>query len=295
MTAAVMTAEQVRQALWWHYQRRYAVLFEIATDSQVEQPAQPGHRPIGKRRRIDVLLVRRAPRRGLGPLDLLALEIKVSRSDFLADLRDPAKQDRWRDIAHRHAYVVPAGLVRVDEVPAGSGLLTVAPPPSEHVVGYDIGWAARAPYGDRPDVPTWLILAFAWRAAAAEAAIGGLTRETRHAGGTMEELRAALIAEQNRADKFTRQASRAADQAAAWRAAFAAAGGSVPCQHCGRPVRPRSLRGGMFSAWRHLTRAHEAVCQAIRDTLPGYAVPGPADWDSTDLEDTPADLEDIGS
>ena len=54
-----------------------------------------------------------------------ALEVKVSRSDFLSEVADPRKRDPAMAIAHRFAFVTPAGLVKPEEIPEGLGLLEV--------------------------------------------------------------------------------------------------------------------------------------------------------------------------
>ena len=56
-----LTAQQMRLALYRHYVGQYAVLFEVSTDMRQEAAAPGGLR----RRAIDVLLVRRARRRGI--------------------------------------------------------------------------------------------------------------------------------------------------------------------------------------------------------------------------------------
>jgi hypothetical protein len=73
-------------------------------------------------RSIDVLGVHVEAYRGPATWDLLACELKWSGQDFLQDVRKPEKQEPWRETAHRHAFVVPRGLVRPSEVPDGSGL-----------------------------------------------------------------------------------------------------------------------------------------------------------------------------
>ena len=50
-------------------------------------------------------------------------EIKVSRSDFLRDLKKPAKRSRYLELCQFFYYVVPSGLVKASEVPADAGLL----------------------------------------------------------------------------------------------------------------------------------------------------------------------------
>lgn len=280
-----LTADQMREALYRHFASRAAVLFEVATDARQEQVELPGARQVTQwsRRRVDVLTVRRARRAGIGPLDLLAIEIKVSRSDFLSDIRNPAKQASWREVAHRHAFAVPDGLVRPEEIPAGSGLLAVTPP-APHGYRYGVRWSLRAKYGESPPTPTWLILAFAYRMSAAEAKLRGLSQDTSHAGESIEDLRGALIAEHAHADRLTAKLSRTADEAAAWRAAFAAGGGTVPCRFCAQAVRPIRLRGGVFSAWRHADHENDAPCERIRAAAGRWAQIGPEDCDPWDDE-----------
>ena len=269
-----MTAQQMRLALYRHYVGQYAVLFEVSTDARQEADGK------SRQRAIDVLLVRRARRPGIGELDTLAIEIKVSRSDFLADVKDPAKQAGWREAATRHAYAVPAGLVRPDEIPAGSGLLAVRQ--------FGDGtcypeWAKRVPYSGMRPVPPWLTLALAYRMSEAEAKVRGLSSDVRHAGESPEELRGALAKAIADLERVSQQHDRAILEAKSWRAAFAATGGIVPCKHCGEPVKPRSLRGGYFSFWRHVSSEHEAPCEQMRS---GYSWPEPADDPGEYLEDS---------
>lgn len=54
-----------------------------------------------------------------------SLEVKVSRSDFLSEIADPRKRDPAMAIAHRFAFVTPAGLIKPEEIPDGLGLLEV--------------------------------------------------------------------------------------------------------------------------------------------------------------------------
>lgn len=50
-------------------------------------------------------------------------EVKVSRGDWLRELRDPTKADTWRQYCDRWWLVAPAGVARPDELPTGWGLL----------------------------------------------------------------------------------------------------------------------------------------------------------------------------
>ena len=156
----------------------------------------------------------------------------MSRSDFLADVKDPAKQAGWRETASRHAYAVPvaasSGLMRSRQAP---GLLAVKQ--------FGDGtcypeWAKRVPYSGMRTVPVWLTLALAYRMSEAEAKVRGLTSDMRHAGESPEELRGALAKARADLENANRRHDRALNEAASWRAAFAAAGGAVPCRHCGQ-------------------------------------------------------------
>lgn len=57
----------------------------------------------------------------------ILVECKASRSDFLADRRKPGCRDETCGMGRRRYYLVPAGLVRADEVPAWCGLLYCHP------------------------------------------------------------------------------------------------------------------------------------------------------------------------
>jgi hypothetical protein len=281
-----MNADQMREALWRHYAGRCAVLFEVSTEFQVEEIPVSGEPPIRLRRRrqIDVLTVTRARKAGIGPLDLLAIEIKVSRGDFFTDVREPAKQARWREVAQRHAYAVPEGLVRPDEVPADSGLLTVTPGTSGSY-RYDVNWSVRARYPERaPQIPAWLTLGLAYRMSAAEAKLRGFAFETRDAGESAEDMRAALAKARADMELLRKERDRAVNAATEWKTAFAAAGGSLPCAHCRQPVKPRTLRGGHFSTWRHASSEHDGPCDRIRASVSRWAEIGPADDLDSPLE-----------
>lgn len=72
-----------------------------------------GAHAIPQTRRIDGLLV--------GPNgQRTAIEVKVTRSDYQRESHE--KRRAWQAITHRFVYVVPAGLITAEEVPAGIGL-----------------------------------------------------------------------------------------------------------------------------------------------------------------------------
>lgn len=68
--------------------------------------------------RVDVL----AARKSWSNFEVRAHEVKVSRSDFFADV-NAGKYRRYLTACHTVVFVVPAGLVKVAEVPDDAGLL----------------------------------------------------------------------------------------------------------------------------------------------------------------------------
>lgn len=51
-------------------------------------------------------------------------EVKVSRADFLGEMKDPAKSQAIFRFCHRWSLATPPGLVKVDELPPNWGLVT---------------------------------------------------------------------------------------------------------------------------------------------------------------------------
>lgn len=217
-------------------------------------------------RRIDMLLARR-PRsqRNLGDLETIAIEVKVSRADFLNDVRNPEKQAPWRRAATRHAYAVPAGLVSADEIPEASGLLAVK---SHGGHGWGtVEWVKPAPYrdGHAPQLPLRAQAAILQRITALE----GHTRGW-HTGpaaaGSPQELRAALAAAHKDAERANSRADRMEAQRDAWREAYGlATPDGHPCAHCGNPVKPLNPGPGGFKSWRHLDRDHDEPCTVAQE------------------------------
>jgi hypothetical protein len=60
-------------------------------------------------------------------------EVKVSRADFLSDIAKPNKRLAYATFAEVIYYVLPAGLIKTDEVPATCGLLEECAPGESEV------------------------------------------------------------------------------------------------------------------------------------------------------------------
>lgn len=269
MTADAWTAAELQQALWRHYSHRCAVLFEVSapdlerrqqtigalgqrrTLSDLDRIRLERHLPYS--RRVDALLW------GL-PGGSIALELKVTRSDYLADVREPDKQRVWRELAGRHAYVVPAGLVERTELPADSGLLRV-----ERMAtgGYHVAWEVKAPRlagHTQPPLPDQVLAALAYRCARAEAHLRGLSwgqqddpekvrAERDLLRAELDKARSAEVRLRERLEHYRRQAARAE---------------APPCASCGHGLRASySTRAG--ETWRHLAPEQDDACHALRE------------------------------
>lgn len=235
MTANPMTALQVMRALYRHYSGRYAVATEI-TDPE-------------SGRRIDVLLVNAS--------EQVAIEVKVTRGDFLADIRRPEKQAPWRDLTDRHTYAVPEGLVRGPEVPGDSGLLYVTE------TGAVKAAKPMRRRGEHREIPPRLQLTAWWRAARAEAVLKGIDYDARELDG--RDLRGEVRRLQHDLAVEHGKAERLADERDRWRRAYAAHGDPA-CGTCGRPLRPaRPERWATSSSdWQHRQPADDKACEALR-------------------------------
>lgn len=73
-------------------------------------------------RTFDAVVIGLWPSRGH---ELHVIEVKVSRSDWLRELRDPKKADDAASIADRFSVCAPKGVVKREELPATWGLLEV--------------------------------------------------------------------------------------------------------------------------------------------------------------------------
>lgn len=58
-------------------------------------------------------------------------EIKASRADLLADLRDAGKGDAYRSVSSETYYVYPDGIAAVDEIPPDFGVWTLCGTPED--------------------------------------------------------------------------------------------------------------------------------------------------------------------
>lgn len=135
-----------------------------------------------------------------------AFEVKISRADFLRELKTPAKRRYGMMFSNYFHFVTPRGLVSPEEIPAGCGLWEYNRKGSLHA-------KLHAPYRDST-APTWAFMAALSRRIRKEAD----KRVLAEFGYEQEQLtaRQALFAaerqaQQERADLITRKATALAD------------------------------------------------------------------------------------
>jgi len=91
-----------------------------------------------------------------------AYEVKVSRADFLGELRKPLKRRMALRYSNLFWFVTPPGLVKPEELPIEAGLMEarwrVVQTYPERIEGWGAEVVVPAPWRDIPP-PTWMLFA----------------------------------------------------------------------------------------------------------------------------------------
>lgn len=77
----------------------------------------------------------------------IVYEVKVSRADFLNEIKNPEKRQQALSLSNYFYFAVPKGLVSVDEIPEECGLIEVDEDLKSRI-------KKKAPYRDTGE-PTW--------------------------------------------------------------------------------------------------------------------------------------------
>lgn len=109
------------------------------------------------RRRVDAMALRLWSSKGLV---VIAYEVKVSRSDFLQELRYPAKREEAIAASSQFWFATPAGLVQPEEVPEDCGLVEFGKGPRGGWRGFE---QVPAPTRRLECVPPEVLFHIAWR------------------------------------------------------------------------------------------------------------------------------------
>ena len=247
--APAWTEREMKRALFFNYQERYAVVTEVCAYDPAE-------------RRIDVLL--------FNPRERRAVEIKVSRADLLQDVKHPEKQQPWRELVHKHYYAVPDPLLALAQqaVPLTSGIIVVTRQ-GDRAWGVRIARPASVSNPSPRQIPEKAIAALYYRLAKLEASAKGLS----WVGGDQptegdSEMAAKLARTQRDLEIAHRKIADKDDQIEGWKRRLAAAG-AIPCSHCGSSLLPNgkagaTKRGRVQDEWRHKDVTAEDVCIRIR-------------------------------
>jgi len=120
-------------------------------------------------RRVDLFAIAAWPS---GGFETIAYEVKVSRSDFQRDIKQPLKQRHGRLYASQFYFATPPGLLKPEEMPDWAGLIEVEA--AEPIKVYaEAGYvetirhhcAIRVSAPDLPRIhPTWPFVASLMRA-----------------------------------------------------------------------------------------------------------------------------------
>jgi len=110
----------------------------------------------GENRRLDLFAIECAPSKGMPKH---AVEIKVSRADWLREVKQPLKRRMGMAISNYFWIAAPAGIVNPEELPHHIGLLEI-PDDWREQQRWGFGWLVKHPAEHRDAVrPTWSLVA----------------------------------------------------------------------------------------------------------------------------------------
>lgn len=150
-----LTAADIVSVLNAHYRGRDVLAFaELRVGTGFGKDAES---------RIDYWAMEPVPSRRFRRV---AYEIKVSRADVVAELRQPLKRRRALLLSNEFYFITPPGLIRASELPPECGLAEVVAHPGQALTsdlpaceGYrSIRFVYAAPWRDTVP-PTWQFLA----------------------------------------------------------------------------------------------------------------------------------------
>jgi hypothetical protein len=220
------------------------VTLNIQRPAGVQWDGSPSHRI------CDVLLLKSD--------DRIAVEVKVTKPDLLGDVADPAKQEAWRRVTHRHAYAVPALLkdLALQVVPPNSGVILV-----DDVGGSrfpQVTWARKVRRAEpEAALPAAVVTTLLHRLGHVEAHAKGYGWQS--PGDDVEALRSKIarlerdvVILNNRNDKLIETRD--------YYAKIASQHVRLPCSICGEPLRHKGSPSRHGGSWVHVEPTVEDVC-----------------------------------
>lgn len=96
----------------------------------------------------------------------ICFEIKVSRSDFMNEIKKPEKKTTSLSLVNEFYFVTPKGLLKSEEIPEECGLIEVSPRDKKIgvVVPYLFKTIVKAPYRENKTIPIQFVASIARRA-----------------------------------------------------------------------------------------------------------------------------------
>jgi hypothetical protein len=147
-----LTAADIIKALKHHYSdsRQFAVFDElrVGTGGRKYNYRQMKYEPNNPEQRIDLWVINCYLSKNF---EKTAFEVKVSRSDFLAEIKSPSKRRQALELSNYFYFAAPKGLIKPDEIPEECGLVELR----------ESGlfkWTKKAPYRETEE-PTWAFVA----------------------------------------------------------------------------------------------------------------------------------------
>lgn len=147
-----MTSEDITQRLKSHYKdtRQWAFFKELRVGTGYRGSwKHDGYEPNNPEQRIDAWVLNCYPSR---KYEKIAFEIKVSRNDFLNEIKTPEKRQQALQLSNRFYFAAPEGLIKLEELPEECGLVEFAENKTT------CKWTKEAPWRDVEE-PTWRFLA----------------------------------------------------------------------------------------------------------------------------------------
>lgn len=99
--------------------------------------------------------------------ELRGFEVKVSRGDFLKELKDPNKRKHAMSLCDRFYFVTPRGLIKLNELPAGCGLI--------EWTGRVLRTVVQPQDANLKVLPVWFVMSLARRVRKREVRVGAVS------------------------------------------------------------------------------------------------------------------------
>lgn len=152
-----------------NYGREWAFFDElrVGTGYRKYDSKKGGYESFNPEQRIDAWAINLYPSNNF---ERVAYEIKVSRSDYLNEIKNSDKRRQALELSNRFYFITPQGLLNKDEIPNECGLMEVD-------VDSNIKTIKKAPHRETDGLVWQFLCSIARRADVAEGAVKLLKQE----------------------------------------------------------------------------------------------------------------------